>query len=182
MTKPLIIAYFGGDPEVRLLSNLAHTPFTLDDQRYESVETFWHSLKTEVIAERKEIAAITDGWEVKQLGGMIPKKSNVFTYGDNLYMVGSREHHILLERAIRAKVGQNPSVLVCLERTEDRVLRHMIVNRFGQFRTGDSPALPARVFEDILTRIRQEVLTCSFKDQYESLPPLPKGLNDFSPR
>lgn len=176
---PLIIAFFDGDKEVKLLSNFAHTPFKLDGVVYQSVECFWQSLKTEIMSERLEIAAITDGLEVKRIGAELRKASNVFTYCDNLYMVGSQEHHFLLERAIRAKVGQNPHVLVCLERTDGRVLRHMIKNRFGQWRTGDSPALPARVFEDILTRIRQEILTCSFKDQYESIPPVPRGINEF---
>jgi len=176
---PLIIAFFDGDPEVKLLSNFANTPFKLDGVLYQSVECFWQSLKTENEKARLDIAAITDGLEVKRIGAELRKESNVFTYGDKMYMVGSKEHHFLLERAIRAKVGQNPEVLVCLERTENRVLRHMIKNRFGQWRTGDSPALPARVFEDILTRIRKEILSCSFKDQYESLPPLPRGINEF---
>lgn len=175
--KPLIIAFFDGDPEVKLLSNFANTPFTLDGVTYQSVECFWQSLKTENAQARLDIAAITDGLEVKRIGAELRKESNVFTYDDKLYMAGSKEHHLLLERAIRAKVGQNPSVLVCLERTENRILRHMIKNRFGQWRTGDSPALPARVFEDILTRIRQEILNCSFTDR--TLEPLPRGLNEF---
>lgn len=173
--KPLIIAYYDGDSEVQILSNFARTPFTLDGVSYFSVEAFWQSLKTEYPIMREKIASLPEAFDAKQVGRKIATGSQLFTYQGKLYHVGSPEHHVLLERAIRAKTIQNPAVRTSLGLTGNRPLRHMLKNRFGAWRSGDSPALPASVFEDIWMRIRQELKDGTFK---ETLP-LPKGINEF---
>jgi predicted NAD-dependent protein-ADP-ribosyltransferase YbiA (DUF1768 family) len=175
--QPLIIAYYDGDSEVRLLSNFATTPFVLDDISYLCVEGFWQSLKTEypVIRERFQHY---EGLDAKQAGRLLAKAGggNLFTYQGNLYRVGSEEHHILLERAIRAKVDHNKHVRDAILATENRPLKHMLKNRFGSWKPGDSPALPAITFENMYYRIRKELQDNTFTPTL----PLPKGINEFA--
>lgn len=169
----LIVAYYGGDEEVRLLSNFAHTPFVLDGERYESVEGFWQSLKTEDPILRRKIASMVEPLDTRQLGRSVANGSSVFTYRNKMYVVASLEHHILLERAIRAKVDQNEDVALQLLQSHPRPLRHRTRNRFGVWRPGDSPSLPAIVFENILLRIREELVA----DRFVADMPQPEGLS-----
>lgn len=172
--RPVIIAFYDGDPEVQCLSNFAKTPFVLDGIEYNSVEAFWQSLKTEIPALREQIRLL-DGINAKKAGKLVQGSSNLFTYQGKIFKVGSKEHHTLLERAIRAKVAQNESVKRALLNTRNAPLKHMLKNRFGQLRVGDSPALPAVVFENILMNIRQELQNNTFTDNIN----IPAGLNDF---
>lgn len=178
MTKPLIVAYFDGDPEVRILSHFAHTPFELDGERFESVECFWVHLKTEDPKLRKLIAKIPDGLEVKRVGIQLKNEmrsfgaTSMFSYHGQLYNVGSEAHHILIERANRAKVDQNPAVRDALIESGTRPLRHMLRNRYGQWRVGNSPALPAVVFDNMLMKIRTEL----FHNNFRPTLPLPDGI------
>ena len=173
---PLIVAYYDGDSEVQLLSNFALTPFLLDEMKYQSVEGFWQGLKTEIPSIRSDIAMLSRGLDAKRIGQEL-STSNIFSYAGNLYARGSEQHHALLERAIRAKTQQNIEVQKCFIDSYPRPLLHMIKNRFGQLRTGDSPTLPAKVFEDILQRIRIELIENTF--DFETLPVLPSGFNEF---
>lgn len=176
LRKPLIIAYYDGDSEVQILSNFARTPFELDGVTYQTVEGFWQGLKTEYPIIRDKIASLSDGFDAKQIGRKLAANSQLFTYQDKLYRVGSQQHHILLERAIRAKTAQNiKEIGVSLKLSDDRPLRHMLKNQYGNWRSGDSPALPAIVFEQIWTRIRQELNEGTFTPNM----PLPDGINDF---
>ncbi len=176
MNKPLIIAYYDGDEEVKVLSNFANTPFELDGVKYYTVEAFWQSLKTEYPMIREKFALLQDGLDAKQLGKYVAKNSQLFTYEGKLYHVGSPEHHILLERAIRAKTAQNMDVIsAALTASGTRQFRHMLKNQFGSWREGNSPALPAATFEQMWTTIRQELNEGTFK----STLPLPDGINDF---
>jgi predicted NAD-dependent protein-ADP-ribosyltransferase YbiA (DUF1768 family) len=171
----LIVAFFDGNQEVRLLSNFADTPFTLDGIHYRCVEGFWQSLKTESPQLRERFHDI-NGLDAKRMGQLVRQhsSSNLFTYMGNLYVIGSIEHHLLLERAIRAKTAQNDDVQAAFWWSGKRPLVHAIKNRFGTWRAGNSPALPAIVFEHMLTRIRDELASGTFK---ETLP-LPRGVNN----
>ncbi|MBW3545428.1 MAG: hypothetical protein KY428_07510 [Bacteroidetes bacterium] len=173
-TDPVIIAFFDGDDTGKILSNFAHTPFELDGVDYGSAEAFWQSLKTEIPLLRKQIYPLW-GYEAKKAGRLVQGSSNLFTYGDALYRVGSVAHHTLLERALCAKFTQNEDARNALIATGTRPLRHMLKNRFGQFRPGDSPALSALTFELMLDRIRHALLTDGQLTQLN----LPKGLNEF---
>src|SRR5690348_3907726 len=173
--KPIIIAYYDGDEEGKILSNFAKTPFALDGQQYWTVEAFWQSLKTEDPIIREKVASLHEGIDAKQLGKFLSSTKQIFTYQGKLYRVGSEAHHQLLERALRAKTAQNPTVQEALQKTGIRPLRHALKNRFGQWRPGDSPALPAITFELLWTRIRQELRDGTF---HETLP-LPQGINEF---
>lgn len=170
--KPLIIAYYDGDAEVRVLSNFAKTPFVLDNIEYATAEGFWQSLKTEDPILRAKIASCVDGLDARQLGRKAASGKSLFTYQNDIYVVGSQSHHILLERAIRAKVEQNEDVEKCLWNTEDRPLKHMLKTKHGTWKPGDSAALPAIVFESMLTRIRTELRDGTFNPEL----PLPIGI------
>lgn len=176
MEKPLIIAYYEGDEEVKILSNFAKTPFTLDGVQYYTVEAFWQSLKVSDPELRTKVAALRDGFDAKQVSKLIPSAGQIFVYEGNMYRVGSEAHHILLERALRAKVAQNASVRDALITTGKRPFRHMLKNRQGTWRSGDSPALPAITFEKMWERIRQELQEGTF----QATLPLPTGINDFN--
>jgi predicted NAD-dependent protein-ADP-ribosyltransferase YbiA (DUF1768 family) len=174
--SPVIIAFFfDGEPPFRVLSNFAYSPFKLDDILYNSVEAFWQSLKTEIPALRQEIYTMW-GLPAKQAGRLVQQQgTSLFTYVGNIYKIGSEQHHTLLERALRAKFGQHTDSKNALLATGNRPLKHVIKNKFGQFRPGDSPALPAIVFERMLLKIREELQDNTFNETIE----IPKGLNEF---
>lgn len=177
MNKPVIIAYFDGDEEGKILSHFAWTPFELDGIKYNTVEGFWQSLKTEIPVLREKIGKL-DGLAAKQAANTIKRygnSANIFTYQDKLYSVGSQAHHILLERANRAKYAQCEEARQALIATKNRPLKHMLKNKFNQWRLGNSPALPAITFERMLEQIRTELLDGTFEENL----PLPNGINDF---
>jgi predicted NAD-dependent protein-ADP-ribosyltransferase YbiA (DUF1768 family) len=175
--KPLIVAYYDGDAEVQILSNFAVTPFVLDGLQYKTVEGFWQSLKTEDEVLRQKIR-MAEGFDAKQMGRKAQTLSapQTFTYLDGLYTVGSMEHHILLERAIRAKTAQNAEVRETLLKSYPKPLKHMLRNQFGRWRSGDSPALPAISFEKMLMRIRDELVHRTFNSELER----PSGINTWA--
>jgi predicted NAD-dependent protein-ADP-ribosyltransferase YbiA (DUF1768 family) len=170
--KPLIIAFFDGDEEVKILSNLAHTPFQLDGMLFASAEAFWQCLKTEDPIMRDKIAGLVDALDAMQLGRRLATAKSLFSYQGQLYKVGSKQHHLLLERAIRAKVDQNEAVEKSLWNTGEQPLKHMLRNKYGVWHPGDSPACPAFVFESILLTIRGELRNQTFQPSL----PLPEGL------
>lgn len=167
------VAYFGGPETTKLLSNFAHTPFVVDDEEYASVEGFWQSLKTEDDIMRRKIATMTDPLDTRQLGRRVARGASIFTYKTHMYVVGSQAHHMLLERAIRAKTQQNEDVRLQFVGSHPQTLKHRTKNKFGQWRPGDSPSLPAVVFEGILTRIRDEVMSGAGVSQL----PQPDGIS-----
>jgi predicted NAD-dependent protein-ADP-ribosyltransferase YbiA (DUF1768 family) len=171
--KPLIIAYYDGDPEVRVLSNFAKTPFDLDGREYQTVEGFWQALKADDPILRQKIASCVDGLDARQLGRKAATARTLFTYQENLYVVGSPQHHILMERAVRAKVAQNEDVEKALWASGTRPLKHMLKTRHGTWKPGDSAALPAVVFEQMLIQIRDELQ----RDMFDPELPLPNGVN-----
>lgn len=173
MNTPLIVAYYDGDSEVQILSNFANTPFTLDGISYLCVEGFWQSLKTEDQIIRQRFSHL-GGLDAKQLGNQIKSGAQVFTYKNKLYRVGSQQHHILLERAIRAKTEQNPQVVESFRLSGWRPLKHMLKNKYNQWRPGDSPSLPAIAFENILLKLREELALNKFTPTID----LPAGLTD----
>lgn len=171
---PLVIAWFDGDDEVRLLSNFAPTPFELDGRKFGTVESFWQSLKFVDEIMRNKVASLTDGVDAKQIGKRAPlSASQLFEYAGRVYRVASQEHHMLLNRAIRAKVAQNEAVEICLRHSYPHPLKHMLRNRYGTWKVANSPALPATTFEMILEQIRHELVT----DQFLETLPLPEGVN-----
>jgi predicted NAD-dependent protein-ADP-ribosyltransferase YbiA (DUF1768 family) len=142
--------YSRSDEEIgRLMSNFAHTPFTLDGATYASVEGFYVALKFLDEAKRAKVAALY-GPVVKNLG----KKSKLVTtcYRGEWFELGSEAHQALIKRAIRAKLDAHPEIARAFVATRPRPIAHD---------TGyvDPPAaeFPAAVFCHILTELREEL-------------------------
>lgn len=173
--KPLIVSYYDGDSDVQCLSNFARTPFELDRIKYFTVEAFWQSLKFHDPIMRAKVASLTEGFDAKQMGQKAQGTLVTwFEYKGNYYKVGSPDHHLLLERAIRAKVAQNQSVRNALKLSGTRPLKHMLRSPYGTWRPGDSPSLPARTFENMLMEIREELSRGFFTPDLPLPPGIPK--------
>jgi predicted NAD-dependent protein-ADP-ribosyltransferase YbiA (DUF1768 family) len=144
--------YSQSDEEVgRLMSNFAHTPFTLDGVTYASVEGFYVALKFLDDAERTKVAALY-GAVVKRMG----RKSKLTRtyYNGEWFELSSETHHALIKRAIRAKLDAHPEIAKAFAATRPRPITHD---------TGrpDHPGarFPAEVFCRVLTELREELAT-----------------------
>jgi len=147
--KPLNV-YSRSDEEIgRLLSNFAHTPFTLDGVPYASIEGFYVALKFLEEDKRARMAGLY-GPVAKNMG----KKSKLVTtcYRGEWFELGSETHHALIKRAIRAKLEAHPEMARAFVATRPRPLVH---------ETGRPDPVgarfPAPVFCRILTELREEL-------------------------
>ena len=125
--------------ELGIFSNFGATPFTLDGKSFASIEGLWQSLKypdplnpdlrnelDEWPFTRAEVESMV-GFEAKDAGTLasnIYKKNKLknvswnghfFDYVD--HKEGSAFHYILIKRALRAKLDQNPGLWSLLMRT-----------------------------------------------------------------
>lgn len=133
------------------LSNFSADPFTLDGVRLASVEGFIQGIKFPENDPRRKRAFQSTGRDAKRLG-MEAERKFVWWQGQ-VILYRSPEHQHLIEHAIRAKFEQNPEALKALLATKGATLTHDLGHP-------ESPrtSLPAKVFCDILTRIREEHL------------------------
>ena len=166
------------------LSNFTHAAFVLDEVRYESVEVFIQILKHPEIADMvatvpvRELASVPElrvsGYKAKQLGNPLRRTIDeayepdgpedpvgyVATYQGIQIPYRSPEHYALIERAIRAKVVQNPwvrSALVGKNFNERRQITHVLMDTEGRPKEErPTTSLPAEVFVTILMRMRHE--------------------------
>lgn len=139
------------DWQARSLSNFSANPFLLDGEQLASVEGFIQGTKFPEGHPTRQHAFQAVGAEAKRLGGRAERK---FVWWKNeIIAYGTPEHHQLIERAIRAKFEQNKDAKTALLATSGMKLTHDV----GE---PDPPntSLPAHVFCDILTRIREELL------------------------
>lgn len=139
------------DSRARILSNFHPSPFFLDGIKFVSVEGFIQGIKYPENHPDREVAFGKHGYDAKKMGH---RAEGVFVYWSGQKIAyGSKEHHALIERAIRAKVEQNSLVRDALVGTKGYKLTH---------ETGIPESaltsLPAKVFVDILTAIRDELL------------------------
>ncbi|MDP3963794.1 MAG: hypothetical protein Q8Q39_04840 [bacterium] len=148
---PLNICSGSHDPRARDLSNFTPFPFILDGITLASVEGFIQGIKRPVGDPMRELAFCSFGKEAKRLGRHAERK--FVWWKDKKIVYGSREHHYLIERAIRAKFEQNPNAMKSLLATEGMILTHDL-----GYTESPHTSLPERVFCGILTRIRQEKL------------------------
>lgn len=125
--------------ELGIFSNFGATPFTLDGKQFASVEGLWQSLKypdpiypdvRNTISEwpfsRAQVEAMV-GFEAKDAGTLA---SNIFkkhklknvSWNDHFFdyvdrAEGSAYHLVLIKRALRAKLDQNPGLWALLMKT-----------------------------------------------------------------
>ena len=101
----LNILFRSHDPCVRLISNLAHTPFVLHGRSYASMEAFWQGLKWPDESKRAEIAAL-HGHEAR-LAGAGAVAAEFISYQSCEIKVGSPDHWNLMRDACSAKFTQH---------------------------------------------------------------------------
>ncbi|MBI2109334.1 MAG: hypothetical protein HYT93_04165 [Parcubacteria group bacterium] len=137
------------DWRAQRLSNFSADSFVIDGIRFASVEGFIQGTKFPTNDPRREQAFQSVGRTAKRFGKNAERKfiwwrSGVLSYG-------SQAHHRLIEKAIRAKFEQNSEALEALIATRGMTLVHDLGHP-------ESPntSLPAKVFCDILTRIREK--------------------------
>ena len=147
--RPLNVASGSNEAIGRLLSNFAHTPFTLDGRAYASVEGFYQGLKFSDPVERERVAAL-HGREAKAAARGASASTTV--YEDETIVLGSGVHHALLARALRAKLAQHPDIAAAFVATRPRPLVHHTGRRSRR-----PSAFPDEVFCRILSELREEL-------------------------
>lgn len=141
------------DWRARRLSNFSFDPFYLDEIKNYSVEGFIQGIKFPENDPRREKAFDSWGTDAKRFGRETPKERKFVWWKGETIIYGSAKHHALIERAIRAKFEQNKGAIEALLETVGMILAHDLGHP-------ESPhtSLPAKVFCDILTKIRKENL------------------------
>lgn len=133
------------------LSNFSADPFVLDGEQMASVEGFIQGTKFPIGHPARQQAFQAVGVKAKWLGKKAERKW--VWWSRQVIPYGSNEHRQLIERAIRAKFEQNDGATKALLATEGMTLTHDLGHP-------ESPntSLPAKVFCEILTRIREEAI------------------------
>ena len=145
--RPINITYDDAPMPLQLISNLAETPFVLDDRPYASIEGFWQGLKFPDEIDRQRIASLS-GPRAKRAGDPAPK-SDVIAYGGKPIRVGTIDHWELMERACRAKFEHCGAARDALLSTGQALLEHKV--------KVDSRTIPGVVMADIWMRIRADL-------------------------
>ena len=135
------------EPRFAPISNLAHTPFTLDGEGYASVEAFWQGLKSPDPALRRSLARLW-GPEAKGRGDPLGRPPT-FDYGGITIATGSPEHWQLMRRACEAKFAQHDGARTALLDTGERWLTHKVRK--------DSRTIPGAIMADIWMQIRERL-------------------------
>jgi predicted NAD-dependent protein-ADP-ribosyltransferase YbiA (DUF1768 family) len=135
------------EPRFAPISNLAHTPFVLDDLPYASIEGFWQGLKTAEPQQRQKFAKLS-GAEAKAKGSEISQPPAVL-YGGTTIHAGSPEHWVLMRKACEAKFTQNRAAREALLATGDRWLTHKVRR--------DSRTIPGAIMADIWMGLRAKL-------------------------
>lgn len=147
--KPVNITFDTTPMPLRLISNLAETPFELNGQRYASIEGFWQGLKFPGDADRQRLAALS-GHAAKSAGPTAAPGDRII-YQEEVVYVGTADHWALMERACNAKFDQHEPARTALLSTSDQPLAHKV--------SPDSRTIPGLIMADIWTRIRARLAT-----------------------
>ncbi|HOX40372.1 MAG TPA: NADAR domain-containing protein [Candidatus Brocadiia bacterium] len=145
--EPINVSSRSSDAAIRLISNLAHTPFQLDGQEYASVEAFWQGLKFPDEKRRREIATM-HGLAARKAGQSAPEAETIQYMGRTI-RVGTADHADLMRQACAAKFAQHERARNALRGTGERPLIH----RLGH----DSRTIPAALMAEIWMRIRADI-------------------------
>ena len=145
--EPINVVYSSPDIDIQLISNLAHTAFTLDGKYYASVESFWQGLKFPSEKDRRRIAHLY-GKDAKRAGQGAPE-AETFVYNDAVIRFGSQEHQRLMAKACLAKFTQHQEAKNALLKTRDRPLMHKPRR--------DSKTIPGVIMADIWMKIRSRL-------------------------
>ncbi len=147
--EPIDVSSTSPHPAVRLISNLATTPFRLDGRTYACVEAFWQSLKYEEGPEREYVAGLS-GDAARETHPQRDSRRTV-RYGGREIASGTREHWELMQRACWAKFTQNDDARLALLSTSGRPLTHRTRR--------DSRDIPGVILAEIWMGIRGRLET-----------------------
>jgi len=145
--EPINITSRAADPTLRLISNFAPAPFTMDGRDYACVEAFWQGLKFETEAQRRRMAVMS-GPEARRAGEEQGYGEHI-TYEGKTFTPGTWEHWALMERACRAKFTQNAEAAAALLATGQRPLEHKVRR--------DSRTIPGVIMAQIWMRLRNDL-------------------------
>lgn len=135
------------EPRFAPISNLAHTPFEIDGERYASIEGFWQGLKQPDPVERRALAKLWGG-EAKGRGSSLEQPA-AFPYQGGMITAGSPEHRALMRVACEAKFAQHDEARTALLATGERWLTHKVRR--------DSRTIPGAIMADIWMCIRERL-------------------------
>ena len=108
------IRFYSKTPEFSWLSNFHVAPFVLDGVTYPSVEHYYQSQKTSDPEKRARILEKPTPKEAKAAAKRVTRRSDWEAVKGEV-----------MERAVRAKFGQNPDLAEMLLATGDAVLVHI---------------------------------------------------------
>jgi predicted NAD-dependent protein-ADP-ribosyltransferase YbiA (DUF1768 family) len=155
--EPINVTSQSPDVAIQLISNFAHTPFTLDGRAYASIEGFWQCLKYPDDESRLAIARL-HGMEARMArAGAVEAPS--IEYEGRAIRVGTWDHWQLMLRACRAKFMQHTEARRALLSTGERPLTHKTRK--------DSRTIPGVVMADIWMRVRRELAEDGKADRSE---------------
>jgi predicted NAD-dependent protein-ADP-ribosyltransferase YbiA (DUF1768 family) len=133
------------------LSNFGLSPFEMDGILFASIEGFIQGIKFPEDDPRRAQAFSLSGWDAKHLGNQADR-SGAYWAGACL-PYGSDRHHRLIEAAICARIAQSIGLQSALLSTEGMTLVHDTGREESH-----TTSLPAAVFCEILSRIRDDFL------------------------
>jgi predicted NAD-dependent protein-ADP-ribosyltransferase YbiA (DUF1768 family) len=145
--EPINVVSDSPNPVARLISNFATTPFELDGQHYQSVESFWQGLKFTSDADRRRLAQL-NGPDARAEGNRQGYGSIIRYLGEEI-PVGTAAHWRLMENACQAKFDQSAEARAALLATGERPLIH-VVRR-------DSKTIPGVIMAQIWMRLRKRL-------------------------
>ena len=143
--EPINVTSKSTDERIRLISNLAHTPFELHGETYASIEAFWQGLKFPELERRRQISEL-HGLEARR-AGFEAEASETLNYRDQRVRVGTSEHWHLMYLACKAKFLQHREARAALLGTGERPLIHKTRR--------DSRTIPGVIMAEIWMRIRR---------------------------
>ena len=139
------------DWRAQACSNFPAFPFVLDGMSLTSVEGFVQGIKFPVGHPTRFLAFASFGGSAKKLNK--DAEGKLIWWNGKTVTFGSSTHRKLIEKAIRAKFQQNPSAMIALLCTAGEEITHDLGKP-----ENPNTSLPAKVFCDILIRIREEEL------------------------
>jgi|JI9StandDraft_2_1071091.scaffolds.fasta_scaffold193527_2 predicted NAD-dependent protein-ADP-ribosyltransferase YbiA (DUF1768 family) len=145
--EPINVTSRHADEAIRLIGNLADTPFELDGLSYRSVESFWQGLKV-VDSEARRRIAMYPGPRCKS-DRSIPGYGATLEYNGETVVVGTWDHWQLMQRACLAKFQQHIGAQRALIATGPRPLVHRVRR--------DSRVIPGVIMAEIWMGIRKRL-------------------------
>jgi predicted NAD-dependent protein-ADP-ribosyltransferase YbiA (DUF1768 family) len=146
--EPINVTSRSPDPAIRLISNLAHTPFELDGQPFGCVEAFWQGLKFPDERRRQEIAPL-HGHAARTIG-FEALEATTTEYRGQTIRVGTADHWRLMAAACWAKFNQHEPARLALLGTGGHPLVHVTKR--------DSRNIPGVIMADIWMKIRRGLI------------------------